>query len=101
MTEMQTEGRDALALEGINTGDHARHWQNALTFLRIAAGFHLDGPAVDRADRQRRTAEALAADWARGENLPDAPVIVAGSTGSHGATRLFMRRCLRVDPGAD
>lgn len=100
MTEMQTEGRDALALEGIDTGDHARHWQNALTFLRIAAGFHLDGPAVDRADRQRRTAEALAADWARGENLPDAPVIVAGSTGSHGATRLFMRAVAALPGGA-
>ena len=24
-------------------------------------------------------------------NLPDAPVIVAGSTGSHGGTRLFMQ----------
>ena len=36
MVEMQTEGRDLSDLEAIDTGDHARHWQNSLAFLRIA-----------------------------------------------------------------
>jgi ATP-dependent helicase/nuclease subunit B len=100
MTEMQTEGRDPSALEGIETGDHARHWQNALAFLRIAAGFHLTGPLVDRAARQRAAAEAAVADWDRGLGLPDGPVIVAGSTGSHGATRLFMQAVAALPNGA-
>lgn len=100
MQEMQYEGLGPEALEGIDTGDHARHWQNALAFLRIAARFHLDGPPMDRAARQRLAAEAIVADWAQGINLPQGPVIVAGSTGSHGATRLFMEAVAALPEGA-
>ncbi|MBK4217621.1 double-strand break repair protein AddB [Paracoccus caeni] len=100
MAEMQNEGRDLAALEAIDTGDHARHWQNALTFLRIAAEFHLDAPMVDRAARQRAAAQMFLDDWSRGENLPDGPVIVAGSTGSHGGTRLFMQAVSMLPEGA-
>ncbi len=100
MTEMQTEGCGPDALYSIDTGDHARHWQNALEFLRIAADFHLTGVPVDRAARQRIAAQTAAADWARGLNLPADPVIVAGSTGSHGATRLFMQAVAGLPNGA-
>ncbi|MFN3525113.1 MAG: double-strand break repair protein AddB [Paracoccus sp. (in: a-proteobacteria)] len=100
MAEMQREGRDLAALEAIDTGDHARHWQNALEFLRIAAGFYLDDPAQDRPARQRMAAEAAARDWPQGLDLPDGPVIVAGSTGSHGATRLFMQAVMALPQGA-
>lgn len=100
MVEMQTEGCGPDALARIDPGDHARHWQNALEFLRIAADFHLSGPALDRPARQRAAAEALAADWAAGRNLPKAPVIVAGSTGSHGATRAFMQAVAALPNGA-
>ncbi|MDP5306966.1 double-strand break repair protein AddB [Paracoccus spongiarum] len=100
MTEMQSEGRPPEALDAIDTGDHARHWQTALEFLRIAAGFHLTGPAIDRAARQRAAAEAAMADWAAGRNLPGDPVIVVGSTGSHGATRLFMQAVTGLPNGA-
>ncbi len=100
MTEMQSEGCGLPALEAIDTGDHARHWQNALEFLRIAAGFHLSGAPVDGAARQRIAAEGFARDWANGVNLPTGPVIVAGSTGSHGATRLFMQAVASLPNGA-
>ncbi|TGN60074.1 double-strand break repair protein AddB, partial [Paracoccus liaowanqingii] len=100
MVEMQTEGRDITALEAIDTGDHARHWQNALAFLRIAADFHLGNPALDRPARQRAAAEAAQADWPQGLNLPEGPVIVAGSTGSHGATRLYMQAVAALPNGA-
>lgn len=100
MTEMQTEGCGPDALERIDTGDHARHWQNALAFLRIAAGFHLSGEVVDRAARQRAAAERCLADWSAGRDLPADPLIVAGSTGSHGATRLFMQAVARLPNGA-
>ncbi|TJZ92342.1 double-strand break repair protein AddB [Paracoccus gahaiensis] len=100
MVEMQTEGRDITALEAIDTGDHARHWQNALAFLRIAADFHLGNPALDRPARQRAAAEAAQTDWPQGVNLPEGPVIVAGSTGSHGATRLYMQAVAALPNGA-
>jgi double-strand break repair protein AddB len=100
MTEMQTEGLDFEVLENIDTGDHARHWQNALGFLAIAAKFHLDEPWRDRAARQRVAAEAALADWAQGLNIPDGPVIVAGSTASHGATRMYMQAVAALPQGA-
>ncbi|MDO5632348.1 MAG: double-strand break repair protein AddB [Paracoccus sp. (in: a-proteobacteria)] len=100
MTEMQREGCPPEALDRIEAGDHARHWQNALAFLRIAARFHLGAPALDRAALQRAAAERLAADWASEQGRPDAPVIVAGSTGSHGGTRTFMQAVARLPMGA-
>ncbi|WP_022708106.1 double-strand break repair protein AddB [Paracoccus zeaxanthinifaciens] len=100
MTEMQTEGLDLQALLDIDTGDHARHWQNALQFIRIAADFHLATPWADAAGRQRAAAIAACEDCAEGRNLPDGPVIVAGSTGSHGATRMFMEAVARLPGGA-
>ena len=100
MAEMQLEGLDAQALERIDARDHAQHWGRALAFLRIAAGYYLYDPPQDRESRQRAAAEHLATAWARGEALPEGPVIVAGSTGSHGATRDFMRAVARLPMGA-
>ncbi|MBD9528101.1 double-strand break repair protein AddB [Paracoccus sp. PAR01] len=100
MAEMQLEGLDAQALDRIDAGDHAQHWGRALAFLKIAAAYYLSDPPQDRESRQRVAAEELAADWARGENLPQGPVVIAGSTGSHGATRNFMRAVARLPMGA-
>ncbi|WP_287886423.1 MULTISPECIES: double-strand break repair protein AddB [Paracoccus] len=100
MAEMQLEGLDAQALDRIDASEHAQHWGRALAFLKIAAGYYLSDPPQDREARQRAAAEALAAAWARGEMLPQGPVVVAGSTGSHGATRDFMRAVARLPMGA-
>ncbi len=100
MAEMQLEGADADALDRIDVGEHAAHWQRALAFLRIAARAYLRPDPIDREARQRAAAEALARDWAEGRNLPQGPVIVAGSTGSHGATRGFMQAVARLPEGA-
>ncbi|UXU75762.1 MULTISPECIES: double-strand break repair protein AddB [unclassified Paracoccus (in: a-proteobacteria)] len=100
MAEMQLEGLGAEALDRIDAGDHAQHWGRALAFLRIAAGYYLTDPPQDRESCQRAAAERLAAAWARGCDLPPGPVLVAGSTGSHGATRDFMRAVARLPQGA-
>lgn len=100
MAEMQLEGVDAAALDRIDMGEHAAHWQRALAFLRIAAHAYLTPEPVDRESRQRAAAQALAEDWAMGQRLPPGPVIVAGSTGSHGATRAFMQAVARLPQGA-
>ncbi|MFD1880511.1 double-strand break repair protein AddB [Paracoccus pacificus] len=100
MAEMQLEGASPAALDQIRVANHAAHWQLAQTFLRIAAKFYLTGPSRDRESRQRQAAEQAAEDWAAGRNLPEGPVIVAGSTGSHGATRLFMQAVAALPNGA-
>ncbi|SMO72157.1 double-strand break repair protein AddB [Paracoccus laeviglucosivorans] len=100
MAEMQLEGLDAAALDRIDAGDHAQHWGRALAFLKIAAGYYLTDPPQDRESRQRAAAKELAEAWAQGRDLPQDPVIVAGSTGSHGATRDFMRAVARLPMGA-
>ncbi|TKW66759.1 MAG: double-strand break repair protein AddB [Paracoccus denitrificans] len=100
MGEMQTEGCDAASLGQIDAREHAAHWQRSLAFLRIAASFYLTDPPVDAPARQRRRAEELAESWAAGVDLPAAPVIAVGSTGSHGGTRLFLRALSALPLGA-
>lgn len=100
MDEMQTEGCDADSLSRVDAREHAAHWQRSLAFLRIAAGFYLTDPPVDTPARQRRRAEDLAMAWAVGADLPVAPVIAVGSTGSHGGTRLFLRALAALPLGA-
>lgn len=100
MAEMQLEGLDASAFDLIEVGEHAGHWQRALQFVRIAADAYLSGPVVDREALERAKAQMLAQSWAEGIDLPKAPVIVAGSTGSHGATRMFMSAVARLPQGA-
>ncbi len=100
MVEMQTEGRGPEALDAIDVANHAAHWDRAHRFLKIAADFYLTGGRADRAARQRAAADSAIARWAAGQDLPDHPVIVAGSTGSHGATREFMQAVAALPMGA-
>lgn len=100
MEEMQREGCGPDSLGRIDVAEHAEHWRTAQAFLAIAADWYLTGPPQDRAARQRAAAEAAVRDWPAGVNLPAGPVIVAGSTGSHGATRLFMQAVAALPEGA-
>ena len=100
MSEMQYEGCNVASLDKIDPRDHAAHWQRSLAFLRIAAEFYLTDPPTDPAARQRAMVETWAAAWAGGQLLPPGPVVVAGSTGSHGATRIFLRAVARLRLGA-
>ncbi|PRY93165.1 double-strand break repair protein AddB [Hasllibacter halocynthiae] len=96
--EMHGEGVGPDALEALDVGDQADHWSRALAFLRIAAPFFDEGAAPDVAGRLRVVAETLAARWEAAP--PEGPVIVAGSTGSRGATAILMRAVARLPQGA-
>ncbi len=89
LDEMQGEGVPFDRLEKIKVGELSGHWDRSLTFLRILSEHWHPGKAVDPQDRQRAVALALAAKWE--QQPPDHPVIVAGSTGSRGASAEFMR----------
>ncbi len=98
MDETQGEGVAPAAILGIDAGAHAEHWQRGLRFLTLLADYMAAGAATDGEGRMRAVAAALAERWA---TLPPAhPVIVAGSTGSRGATRLFMAAVAALPQGA-
>lgn len=100
MDEMAAEGVPPEALEDPDLAeDHAIHWERSLRFLRIIAPFFAEGGiAAGAAARQRRAAGMLIDRWR--ETAPQTPVIVAGSTGSRGATALFMQAVARLPQGA-
>lgn len=99
MAEMQSEGVSPEAFERLDIqASHAEHWRNSLEFLRIVARFFEAGSAPDPEGRQRRVAEHLAGLWA--VSPTQERIIVAGSTGSRGATRLLMQAVAALPHGA-
>lgn len=99
LAEMQGEGIAPEALERLSIADtHSEHWGRSLAFLRIVARYFDPDSPPDPEARQRRVIAALAVRWA--ENPPDHPVIVAGSTGSRGATALLLKAVAQLPQGA-
>ncbi|MXU64745.1 double-strand break repair protein AddB [Oceanomicrobium pacificus] len=88
-------------LETLDVGHQSGHWQRSLTFLKILAGSD-DGDEAGTdpsgQNRQRRLVEALGRIWA--EEPPDTPILIAGSTGSRGATARFMEIVANLPQGA-
>ncbi|WP_228028614.1 double-strand break repair protein AddB [Donghicola mangrovi] len=99
MDEMQSEGCDPQKLHDLDVTDQSGHWQRALAFVRIVEQF-LENSATqpDRLGRQRMIVTALEAYWQ--DNVPQHPVIIAGSTGSRGATSEFMKIVAALPQGA-
>ncbi|MHA3978143.1 double-strand break repair protein AddB [Halovulum sp. GXIMD14794] len=100
LAEMHIEGVSFGAVAGLDAPDDAGHWQRALSFLRLIRDV-LDAPDGDGADPDRRMVLAMAArvaHWA--VEPPQHPVLIAGSTGSRGATAGFMRAVAALPQGA-
>ncbi|MDW4549125.1 double-strand break repair protein AddB [Defluviimonas sp. D31] len=99
MAEMQGEGVAPAALEAPDLAEnHAAHWERSLAFIRIVARYFADDAVPDAEARQRRIVEALAERWAKAP--PEDPVLIAGSTGSRGATLALMAAVARLPQGA-
>ena len=79
----------------------ATHWQKSLEFLKIITDqwpVELDTlRAMDPYARRLAAAEAMVAEWQK--SPPDAPVIIAGSTGATPASRLLMQTALELPNG--
>ncbi|OOY29524.1 double-strand break repair protein AddB [Thioclava sp. L04-15] len=98
MAEMQSEGVHPERLDRLEIAEtHARHWQQSLAFIRIIARYFESDGELDAEARQRLVVETLAQTWR--DAPPADPVIVAGSTGSRGATALFMRLVAHLPEG--
>ncbi|MCI2400033.1 double-strand break repair protein AddB [Aliiroseovarius subalbicans] len=100
MDEMQGEGVDPAAIHALDVSDQSGHWARSLAFVSIVERFFGEHSteAPDTEARQRRVVERLVERWKH--TPPDHPVIVAGSTGSRGATGLFMRAVAGLPQGA-
>ena len=98
MDELTGEGVPIEALLSLDAGEHAAHWQRGLRFLTLLADYMAAAGPTEGEARMRAAAVALAGQWAT--RPPDHPVIVAGSTGSRGATRLFMAAVAALPGGA-
>ncbi|MBL3568244.1 double-strand break repair protein AddB [Rhodovulum sulfidophilum] len=100
LDEMQTEGVPPRVLHQLDVGNLSAHWARARQFLTLVEGW-LGADLSDRPGtgaRQRLAVERLAARWRA--DPPRHPVIVAGTTGSRGATALFLRTVAGLPQGA-
>lgn len=77
------------------------HWASSAKFLEIVTAHWPDWLAeqgvMDPMARRLAAAEAMALDWER--RPPQAPVIIAGSTGATPASRVLMKAALRLPQG--
>ena len=99
MDEMQGESVSPDTIATLNVADQSGHWERALAFLKIITPFfdQQDEPP-DKEARQRMVIEALAKKWETAPPLH--PILIAGSTGSRGATALFMQAVAKLPQGA-
>ena len=98
MEEMHGEGVDPAAFQALDVSDESGHWDRALRFLNIVTPFFHDNAAPDKDLRLRRVIMQRALDWVA--NPPAHPIIIAGSTGSRGATSLLMQAVASLPQGA-
>ena len=99
MDEMHGEGVDPAAIAALDVSDQSGHWARIQAFLHILRPyFDASADAPDVEARQRLIVEQVAERWQR--HPPEHPVIVAGSTGSRGATQMLMRAVAGLPQGA-
>lgn len=95
--EMEGEGVGFDRLRTLDVAGHSAHWARNLRFLSVVEGFTQDRGETYQEARQRAAVLALVRLWQT--RTPTDPVILAGSTGSRGATSLLMQAVARLDHG--
>ena len=98
MDEMRSEGVPPDILESLDISAQSEHWEASLKFLKIIERHWGPDAVPDSETRQRLVAEKMVSDWQ--ENPPKHPIVIAGSTGSRGATQLLMSAIAHLPQGA-
>lgn len=98
LDEMHGEGVALDNLTDVDVGTASEHWNRSLKFLGIMAQYWSSQAMTDTEARQRAVIEAYAEYWET--SPPEHPIIIAGSTGSRGATALFMKAVANLPQGA-
>ena len=98
LDEMHEEGVGPDRLKELDLSEHSEHWARSLEFIDILERHWGLNATPDHHSRQRLVVERLVESWQ--VQPPDHPVIVAGSTGSRGATQLLMKTVSNLPQGA-
>lgn len=98
--EMQGEGIPFSALENIDPHEMSEHWKRSRQFLALSGKYvsTISKNSPDPEARQRKVVERLCELWRT--HPPRDPVIVVGSTGSRGTTRMLMEAVAELPQGA-
>lgn len=97
LQELNEENIGPDELKAVDQTNLSSHWKESLKFLEILTGFVKTSDTPSEEARLRLVIEALVSSWEI--NPPDHPVIVAGSTGSVGATQYFMQKVAFLPQG--
>jgi ATP-dependent helicase/nuclease subunit B len=98
MGEMFEERVTPEAIAGLDMGAQSGHWARSQAVLGVVETFFGEDAAMTAEARQARLVDRLARRWR--EAPPDHPVLIAGSTGSRGATLRLMDAVSRLPQGA-
>ncbi len=98
LEEMREEGLSPEALDAVDVGALSKHWQDNLTFLRIATAWLAEDAALTPAGAQAHALDMVLTHWR--DAPPQDPVIIAGSTASRAPTRALIRAVLDLPQGA-
>ena len=100
LDEMQGEGVTLDDIAALDIADLSGHWARSQAFLSLVGQYLAPDPATptDPEARQRLMVQRVIDRWR--DTPPAHPVIVAGSTGSRGATALFMQAVALLPNGA-
>lgn len=98
LDEMQGEKVTAEDIAALDVSDMSGHWARAQKFLNIVNMVERGDDLPDPEERQRRIIEGLVSEWR--VSPPTHPILLAGSTGSRGATHLLMQEIAKLPQGA-
>lgn len=98
MEEMQGEGVHPDKLGELDVERHSAHWERSQKFLKLVTKFFASDAPLNAEARQRVVVAQLINRWQT--EPPTHPVIIAGSTGSRGTTRLLMEAVAKLPQGA-
>ena len=97
LQELNEENVGPEDLQKLDQTNLSSHWKESLKFLEIPTGYFKTSTKPSEEARLRLVIETLVASWK--VNPPNHPIIVAGSTGSVGATQYFMQKVAILPQG--
>jgi len=98
MAEMFEEQVTPEMVRDLDVAGHSDHWARAQAFVTAITSYFAEEAALTPEARAARVTDRLIRQWQVAP--PDHPVIVAGSTGSRGATLRLMEAVARLTQGA-